>query len=154
MKNKEDKRLYFAYGSNLRHSQIKKRCPHSRFISSAKIDGKRIAFTGYSIRWKGAPATILDSPESTVWGALFELDAHCVKRLDKFEGLTTHNYHHKLVRCIQPNGEPVEAYTYIRNRRKNKEGLPSSKYLSQIVKGANDCSLPPKYIHELEAILN
>lgn len=149
---KSDKRLYFAFGSNLRHAQIKKRCPHARFLGPAKVNAMRLAFTGYSLRWRGAPATIVSNSESVVWGAIFELDTHCVKRLDRFEGLTTHKYHHKMLACIQEDGTAVEAYTYVRKRPKSKEKQPSRHYLSSIIKGAHDCKLPTTYIKRLESI--
>ena len=152
MKSKDITNLYFAYGSNLRHSQMKKRCPHSVFIGQGYIENWQLAFGGVSMRWGGGTATILPSTGSKVYGAVYGLDKHCVKKLDRFETVSLHFYHHRILECRLVNGIEVLTYTYIKNIDKMRPRNPSHKYLTQIIKGAEESFLPKRYVKHLKVI--
>lgn len=149
MKYKDKKRYYFAFGSNLKHDQMLIRCPHAVLIGPAKISGWRLDFGGYSMRWRGGTATIVQDKNAETWGAVYQIDNHCVKKLDRFETVHLHFYHHRKVGCKLKNGDVIKSYTYVKNKSKTKSRLPSFRYINQIETGALECHIPKPYINNL-----
>ena len=72
--------FYFAYGSNLHHLQMKRRCPNCRFI-------KKIILRNYSLtfRSKYGAADIEKKMGKKVYGALYIISKCAERRLDKYE---------------------------------------------------------------------
>ena len=60
--------LYFAYGSNLHHFQMKRRCKDSIFLKKINLKNFRLTF-----RSKYRAADIEPKKNSIVPGALFEI---------------------------------------------------------------------------------
>ena len=60
--------LYFAYGSNLNHFQMKRRCKDSFFLKKYELKGYRLNF-----RSKYRAADIEKKKNSIVSGGLFEI---------------------------------------------------------------------------------
>ena len=75
---------YFAYGSNLHHSQMKRRCLNCRFI-------KKIILYNYSLsfRSKYGAADIEKKMGGKVYGALYLIRKVAEKRLDIYEEYPT-----------------------------------------------------------------
>jgi hypothetical protein len=78
--------LYFAYGSNLDHAQMRHRCPGAVRVARATMSGYRLAFTGYSRTWQGPVATIIPEPGALVEGVLYRLAPGELRVLDRYEG--------------------------------------------------------------------
>ena len=72
--------LYFAYGSNLNHFQMKRRCKDSIFIK--KINLKNFTLT---FRSKYRAADIEFKKNSIVPCGLFEISKSDEKKLDRYE---------------------------------------------------------------------
>ena len=72
--------LYFAYGSNLNHFQMKRRCKDSKFLKKINLKGFRLTF-----RSKYRAADIEIKKNSLVPGALFEISKSDEKNLDVYE---------------------------------------------------------------------
>ena len=72
--------LYFAYGSNLHHFQMKRRCKDSRFLKKINLKGFRLTF-----RSKYRAADIDIKKNSLVPGGLFEISKSDEKKLDVYE---------------------------------------------------------------------
>ena len=72
--------LYFAYGSNLHHFQMKKRCKDSFFLKKINLKDFRLTF-----RSKYRAADIEPSKNSLVPGGLFEISKSDEKKLDVYE---------------------------------------------------------------------
>ena len=74
---------YFAYGSNLHHIQMKRRCPNCRFI-------KKITLKNYSLtfRSKYGAADIEKKIDKKVYGALYTISKTAEKRLVVYEEYT------------------------------------------------------------------
>ena len=72
--------LYFAYGSNLNHFQIKRRCKDSVFLKKYELKNYRLNF-----RSKYRAADIEKKKNSIVPGALFEISKSDEKKLDVYE---------------------------------------------------------------------
>ena len=72
--------LYFAYGSNLHHFQMKRRCKDSIFLKKINLKDFRLTF-----RSKYRAADIEPSKNSFVPGGLFEISKSDEKKLDVYE---------------------------------------------------------------------
>ena len=72
--------LYFAYGSNLNHFQMKRRCKDSVYLK--KINLKNFCLT---FRSKYRAADIEPKKNSVVPGGLFEISKSDEKKLDVYE---------------------------------------------------------------------
>ena len=72
--------LYFAYGSNLNHFQMKKRCKDSVFLKKINLNNFQLTF-----RSKYRAADIESKKNSFVPGALFEISKSDEEKLDVYE---------------------------------------------------------------------
>ena len=72
--------LYFAYGSNLNHFQMKRRCKDSVFLKKINLSDFKLTF-----RSKYRAADIDHKKNSIVPGALFEISKSDEKKLDVYE---------------------------------------------------------------------
>ena len=126
--------LYFAYGSNLNHFQMKKRCKDSIFIKKYQLKGFRLNF-----RSKYRAADIEKKKNSKVVGAIFEISKSDEKKLDVYEDfpiLYTKIY-------FKYYNKKVMSYIMV---RKSKFRYPTEKYLNVIKQGYKDCNLDKKYL--------
>ena len=126
--------LYFAYGSNLNHFQMKRRCKDSKFIKKIKLNGFRLTF-----RSKYRAADIDIKKSSSVPGALFEISKSDEKKLDVYEDFP------KLYKKYYFNyyGKKVMTYTMT---KKSSFKFPTERYLSIVTQGYSDCELDMKYL--------
>ena len=126
--------LYFAYGSNLNHFQMKRRCKDSIFIRKYELKGYRLNF-----RSKYRAADIEKKKNSKVVGAIFEISKSDEKKLDVYEDfpiLYTKIY-------FKYYNKKVMSYIMV---RKSKFRYPTEKYLNVIKQGYKDCNLDKKYL--------
>ena len=126
--------LYFAYGSNLNHFQMKRRCKDSKFLKKIKLKDFRLTF-----RSKYRAADIEAKKNSVVPGALFEISRSDEKKLDVYEDypLLYKKYYFKYYN--------KKVMTYIMTK-KTKFKYPTQKYLNVIKRGYKDCKLEKKYL--------
>ena len=126
---------YFAYGSNLHHFQMKKRCPNCRFV-------KKIILHNYSLTFRSryGAADIEKKVGSKVYGALYLISKTAEKRLDIYEEYPT--LYKKMF--FKYNNKKV--MTYIMSK-KTKLVLPTTKYLSIIKQGYKDRKLNMKSLN-------
>ena len=126
--------LYFAYGSNLNHFQIKRRCKDSVFLKKYELKNYRLNF-----RSKYRAADIEKSKNSLVPGALFEISKSDEKKLDVYEDYPIlykklyFTYYNKTV------------MTYIMVN-KTEFRYPTERYLNVVKRGYKDCKLDNKYL--------
>ena len=78
-----DRKLYFAYGSNMNDEQMAFRCPDAEAVGTVRLEGYRLAFCGKGGR---GVATILPEAGSHVDGVLWHISAADEKSLDRYEG--------------------------------------------------------------------
>jgi gamma-glutamylcyclotransferase (GGCT)/AIG2-like uncharacterized protein YtfP len=138
-----DVNYYFAYGSNMLLSQMKERCPDSKFVGRAYILGYKFVYDGYSKSRNCAVANIVEVDNSIVLGGLYKISEKDLKSLDRFEGYPS-SYNRKIIKVILDNKREVDGYTYFRVGE--PLGLPTDEYRDLIKKGAYDCNLPEDYI--------
>tara|TARA_B100000745_G_scaffold279445_1_gene210960 strand:- start:83 stop:505 length:423 start_codon:yes stop_codon:yes gene_type:complete len=120
---------YFAYGSNLHHLQMKRRCPKCRFI-------KKIILHNYSLsfRSKYGAADIEKKMGGKVYGALYLITKVAEKRLDIYEEYPT------LYKKMYFKYNNKKVMTYIM-AKKTKLVPPTTRYLNTIKQGYKDCKL-------------
>jgi len=126
--------LYFAYGSNLHHFQMKRRCKDSIFLKKINLKDFRLTF-----RSKYRAADIEPKKNSTVPGALFEISKNDEKKLDVYEDfpILYKKYYFTYY------GKKVMTYTMT---KKTKFTFPLDRYLNIIKKGYKDCDLNKEYL--------
>ena len=104
--------LYFAYGSNLDHQQMRRRCPGATLEGPAIMHGYRLAFAGFSRTWRGPVATIVRDPEAAVEGVLYRLLRGQLRVLDRYEGHPrSYRRYRRIVRDL--TGERRRTYVYV-----------------------------------------
>ncbi|MDA7704025.1 gamma-glutamylcyclotransferase [Candidatus Pelagibacter sp.] len=128
--------LYFAYGSNLNHFQMKKRCKDSIFL-------KKINLTNFTLnfRSKYRAADIEPKKNSIVPGALFEISKSDEKKLDVYEDYPVLYKKHYFTYY----GKKVMTY---RMTKKTPFLFPTERYLNVIKRGYKDCLLDVKFLHK------
>ena len=126
--------LYFAYGSNLNHFQMKRRCKDSIFLKKFELKGYKLNF-----RSKYRAADIEKKRNSIVPGALYEITKSDEKKLDLYEDFPT-LYNKMYFKYYNQN-----VMTYIMNK-KTQFRYPTEKYLNVIKQGYRDCKLDDKFL--------
>tara|TARA_B100000945_G_scaffold272887_1_gene235554 strand:- start:445 stop:849 length:405 start_codon:yes stop_codon:yes gene_type:complete len=126
--------LYFAYGSNLNHFQMKRRCKDSVFIKKINLKGFRLTF-----RSKYRAADIDLKKNSIVPGGLFEISKSDEKKLDIYEDYP--NLYKKYYFTYY--GKKVMTYTM---KKKTIFTFPTERYLNVVKRGYKDCKLDDKYL--------
>ena len=126
--------LYFAYGSNLHHFQMKKRCKDSVFLKRINLKDFRLTF-----RSKYRAADIEPNKNSLVPGGLFEISKSDEKRLDVYEDFPIlykkfYFYHYD---------KKVMTYTMV---QKTPFRFPTERYLNVVKRGYLDCKLDQKFL--------
>ena len=126
---------YFAYGSNLHHFQMKRRCPNCRFI-------KKITLKNYSLtfRSKYGAADIEKKKGKKVYGGLYIISKAAEKRLDVYEEYPF------LYKKMYFKYQNKKVMTYIMVK-KSKLVPPTVKYLNVIKQGYKDCKLSMKSLN-------
>ena len=126
---------YFAYGSNLHHLQMKRRCPNCRFI-------KKIVLHNYSLtfRSKYGAADIEKKMGGKVYGGLYVISKAAEKRLDIYE-----EYPILYKKMFFGHGNK-KVMTYIMVK-KTRLVPPTSRYLNVIKQGYKDCKLSMKNLN-------
>jgi gamma-glutamylcyclotransferase (GGCT)/AIG2-like uncharacterized protein YtfP len=121
--------LYFAYGSNLHHFQMKRRCKDSFFIKKINLKGFKLTF-----RSKYRAADIEPKKNSNVPGALFEISKNDEKKLDVYEDfpILYKKYYFKYY------GKKVMTYIMV---KKTPFTFPTERYLNIVVRGYKDCDI-------------
>jgi len=128
--------LYFAYGSNLHHFQMKRRCKDSIFLKKINLKDFRLTF-----RSKYRAADIECKKNSIVPGALFKISKSDEIKLDVYEDFPIlykkhYFYHH---------GKKVMTYIMV---KKTLFTFPREKYLNIIKQGYKDCNLDKQFLLE------
>ena len=126
--------LYFAYGSNLNHFQMKRRCKDSIFLKKYELKGYKLNF-----RSKYRAADIEKKINSIVQGALFKISKTDEKKLDLYEDFPILYKKHYFIYSYKK----VMTYTMV---KKTPFSYPRERYLNTIKKGYKDCKLDENYL--------
>jgi len=128
--------LYFAYGSNLNHFQMKRRCKDSFFLKKIYLKNFRLTF-----RSNYRAADIESKKNSTVPGGLFKISKSDEKKLDIYEDypILYKKYYFTYY------GKKVLTYTMT---KKTRFTFPTDRYLNIVKRGYKDCDLDVKFIQK------
>ena len=132
--------FYFAYGGNLNHFQMKRRCKDSIYIKKINLRDFKLTF-----RSKYRAADIEPKKNSIVPGGLFEISKSDEKKLDIYEDYP--NLYKKYYFLY--NEKKVMTYTMV---KKTLFKFPTERYLNVIKRGYKDCKLDKKYLEK--ALIN
>ena len=124
--------LYFAYGSNLHHFQMRRRCKDSVFLKKINLRNFKLTF-----RSKYRAADIEPKINSIVPGGLFDISKSDEKKLDLYEDypILYKKYYFSYY------GKKVMTYTMV---KKTNFTYPTERYLNIVKKGYLDCNLSKK----------
>ena len=129
--------LYFAYGSNLNHFQMKRRCKDSIFLKKYELKGFRLNF-----RSKYRAADIEKNNNSIVQGALFKISKTDEKKLDLYEDFPI--LYKKMY--FKYYNKKVMTYTMV---KKTHFTYPKERYLNTIKQGYKDCGLDINFLFKI-----
>ena len=126
--------LYFAYGSNLHHFQMKRRCKDSLYLKKINLKNFRLTF-----RSKYRAADIEPKNNSIVPGGLFEISKSDEKKLDLYEDFPI------LYKKMYFKYYKQKVMTYIMPI-KSEFRYPTERYLNVIKRGYKDCKLDKSFL--------
>jgi gamma-glutamylcyclotransferase (GGCT)/AIG2-like uncharacterized protein YtfP len=122
--------LYFAYGSNLNLTQMKRRCPDSVPIANVKLKGYRLVFNRV--------ADIVESSYDIVHGAIYEVSGRDIKNLDIYEDFP--RLYTKIKVDVEDDaGDMHKAFVYVMVVKGKEE--PAESYFNVIKQGFKDWDL-------------
>ena len=126
--------LYFAYGSNLHHFQMKRRCKNSIFLKKIKLKNFKLTF-----RSRYRAADIEPKKNASVPGAIFNISKSDEKKLDIYEDypILYKKYYFTYY------GKKVMTYTMV---KKTLFRFPTERYLNIVIRGYKDCDLDKNYL--------
>jgi gamma-glutamylcyclotransferase len=148
-----DEIWYFAYGSNM-HA--------GTFVEERRIRplGSRVGrINGYRLRFNfdgrpignAAPANICPNAGQEVWGVLYKITRRDLLHLDLIEGVPGRGYRPMWLNVEDLDGRTVTGVAYIANCRE-KDGIPSFRYISLLRNGARSHGLPEQWIRFLDGV--
>ena len=116
------RRLYIAYGSNMDHEQMARRCPDSLYIGEGYIEGYELLFKG---SLTGSYATIEQKEDSKVPVCIWSISDQDEEALDHYEGFP--NFYYKTYISANTKIGDVTGMVYIMHE-KRKLGIPTGLY--------------------------
>ena len=126
--------LYFAYGSNLNHRQMSKRCPDSKYLKKYFLKGYKLCFSHKTNKTVYGHANIFKNSKSLVPGALWNISKKDEAKVDYYEGID-YNYYCK--DYFKLNKKKVLVYRQKIFFKKK----PNKTYLNIILEGYKNCDL-------------
>ena len=139
-----NRRLYFAYGSNMISRQMRNRCPGGELAGIAVLDGYRFLINSRGV------ATIIEDSSSKVHGVLWNITDADERSLDFYEGISTGLYVKRPVKVTIKTEEGVHVSALVYVAADSTPGLPRAGYLHAIVDAAERKGFPKEYIKELK----
>lgn len=144
--------FYFAYGSNMSLARLRERVPSALPLGCGLLKNHDLRFHKSSTDGSAkCDAFSTDDEQDIIYGALFNISPAEKPSLDRAEGLG-YGYAEKEVTIMLANSEVVSAITYIAITI-DKSLQPYSWYVQHVLIGAQETSLPKKYIQvKIQAI--
>ena len=133
--------LYFAYGSNLNHHQMKNiRCVGSKYLKTIFLKDYKLSFCHPNKLNKYGYANIIKKKGSKVPGAIWKITKKHEKILDRYEEFPQ-SYQKKYFFL---NGKKI--MFYIMNKWFIKK--PPESYINTIKEGYKNCNIDIKYTNK------
>lgn len=132
-----DRKLMWAYGSNLHLHQMAGRCPQAEPFCALNLARTALRFRGV--------ADVVAHESDTCPGGLWWITADCERTLDRYEGVSARMYLKRYFTiAIRGVPEPLDVLYY----KMNSRGImpPSEHYLDIIAQGYRDFGLDLTYL--------
>lgn len=150
---------YFAYGSNLMLTEIRRSCPSATRKCAAKLPDHTLTFPRKSIGRDCGVASVEARAGSEVWGGVYEIAEPEKERLEAREGfkqnrpMSSNAYVPQSVTVFEDGdlAKPLNLLTFVAKPQANPP-LPSNDYKNLIIAGAREWNLSAGYIARLEQI--
>ena len=135
MKKQDTRRYYLAYGSNLNVPQMRRRCPTSTILGTAKLNGWELLFRGSK---SGSYLTIEEREGCEVPVAVWVVTPEDEAALDRYEGFP--GFYYKREFKVQYKGiltcrrRTITAFAYIMHEDRPM-GVPGGFYMKTCLEG-------------------
>ena len=136
-KEKEEYKIYVAYGSNINTQQMKFRCPDATIYDQGMVQDYELSFNKV--------ATLLKKKGEEAPALLWKLSSSDERSLDKFEGYP-HKYK-KIAVDVKCGDEIVSGMAYVMVNSKDYN-TPKDEYYQRIEKGYIENGLPLEYLEQ------
>lgn len=134
-----EKRLYFAYGSNINLDQMAIRCPDAQVLGPVVLENHQLLFRG-NFNGHGV-ATIKPHKGSKVYGLLWHITPACERSLDVYEGFPR-LYEKQMVTVKDKIGQEFPVMAYVMTPLCKEPAVPSNSYYNGILDGFRQNGLP------------
>lgn len=141
------RKLYFAYGSNMKKDRMTERVPSAKAVGIGRLIDKKLAFNKISTKDGTGKTNIVAANGSIVLGVLFEVDEGEIVNLDKAEG----GYERQDITVLDNDDKPMSAFTYVSTKIDNAL-KPHDTYLNYLIQGAEENEFPQNYIDNLKRV--
>lgn len=143
--------VYFAYGSNMNPERMQTRGVKFVKRELAELPGYRFVLNKVIKSNGTAAANIIEDSLSSVYGAMYTCDNQDVfQQLDKFEGVSSKQYHRKEVTVYLENKITRKAQVYIALEHVCRDNLKvHPEYFKHILTGKD--ILPLEYVDYLKS---
>jgi gamma-glutamylcyclotransferase (GGCT)/AIG2-like uncharacterized protein YtfP len=125
--------------------------PGARYAGVARLPDHRLELRRRSIRWGGGAADVVPAEGEGVWGALYELPAEALDRLDAKEG-AGFAYRRREVEVLLHGQEPHPAVAYEVIEKEPREVPATPEYVALLVAGARERGLPLDWLARLAGL--
>ena len=132
-----EKKYYIAYGSNTYPPQMKRRCPDSRLIGTAMLEGFELEFRGV--------ATVVPKHGAQTPVLLWEISELDEIRLDVCEGVHNDVYR-KEIQEFQIGSRKISGMMYVKNG--GQISPPKNSYAQRMLRGYEQNGMDVQYIHD------
>ena len=139
---KEDKIIYFAYGSNMDLQNLERLNVKIYKLEKAVLNDHMLIFNVINDHIQGAGyANITPHSMAVVEGLLISTDHNSILNLDQYEGYP-YLYKKTFLPVVRENQQVEEALVYIGNFIRTKPGLkPTKEHLNHVLKGKDFLSV-------------
>ncbi len=139
-----EKKIYFAYGSNLNLEDMKLRCPTARLLGAGKAQGYHLSFRGHNP--EDSFLTVTADAEQFVPIAAFEVFPDDIKALDDYEDVQNDIYRTETVTFPIEGHGLVEGFWYVMNG--GEKLPPTQRYWDAVIQGYRDFGFDEQLLHD------
>ncbi len=140
---------YFAYGSNMQPATFAgRRGIVAHAAVAARLPGWQLLFDKPPLLPVGhGMANVVEAPDAHVLGVAYAIGADDLAHVDLTEGVLIGNYRRVVVTVTPLDGrtDVLDAFTLTSDRR-DPSLLPSRRYLTLLIEGAEAHGLPADYV--------
>jgi len=133
--------LHFAYGSNMHHGLMRRRCPGAEPLGLAVLRDHRFIIT------KDGYASVVAARGAQTHGLLWRLTPRDLAALNAYENIDAGLYRAAHL-SVYAGGRVVRALVYL--GRSGVCGRPRQGYMELVAAAARDAGLPEDYVANLE----